>query len=122
MSDTKFTPGPWKANDTNIHAGNEHIVTAWGLEGRVSDERNEGESWLQMRERTDPSRKEAEMEGIANAHLIAATPDMYKWIESEHCPNSNCDNNGAINHGDELEQCQWCYERNEILMRARGEQ
>ena len=78
---SKYTEGEWEAVGGQIKASGEHIITAWGLEGRVSEERKDGESWLEMRKRTDPDRVCAEIEGLANANLIAQAPAMHKELE-----------------------------------------
>lgn len=79
---TDFTEGPWTFSGAGIKAGDEHIATTWALEFRVSDKRKDGESWLEMRERTTPERAAAAAEARANTHLIAAAPDMYAALRA----------------------------------------
>jgi len=62
MSETKFTPGPW------IKRGKGTIETSgWAEVAAVMDG--------QMLDRVDHETQEA------NAHLIAAAPDMYEELE-----------------------------------------
>lgn len=52
---------------------------------------------------------EADETAIANAHLIAAAPRMYKLFELANCP--HCDGSGGYydDYG-KVHQCQWCDE------------
>ena len=107
----KFTEGPWVAEGSAIKAGEEHIITAWGLEGRVNEERLEGESWLEMRGRTFPARVAAGEEGDANAHLIAAAPEMYEALEYQK---------GCMESSD-YDLLTFLHMRDAALSKARGE-
>ncbi|OYR25698.1 hypothetical protein CEV34_2667 [Brucella pseudogrignonensis] len=87
MADTKFTPGPWHlcahlANiDKEIECGCGFRGVIYGPEGigyaicqPGFDSDNEGEEGL------SPPRYDR-MTEIANAHLIAASPELYEALE-----------------------------------------
>jgi hypothetical protein len=59
MSETKFTPGPWRANRTSVRA----------LKRTVAD-----------CEFADVSPLRVHPEDMANARLIAAAPDLYEAL------------------------------------------
>ena len=67
MSEDKFTPGPWKADESYclgaVNAGKRHIAMV-----NLFD-------W-----RDDKTRVTREQQ-IANSHLIAAAPDMYAALK-----------------------------------------
>jgi hypothetical protein len=59
------------------------VVTVWTR--HVDDTRHEGESWLAMRERTEPLRAAAKAEAAANARLFAAALEMLDTLqEAKH--------------------------------------
>lgn len=80
--ETKFTKGYWiikEGDKGSIHSSidNSLIASAWST--YKSDEievREQGESWLNMRKRTEQFRIDADLETLANAKLIAAAPDL----------------------------------------------
>lgn len=84
---TKFTPGPWqlkqnencKRKDLQVWTKHGYMVGTTVI--KVDETRLDGESWLDMRERTEEKREQAKEEANANVALIACAPDMYKAIE-----------------------------------------
>ena len=103
MSEIRFTPGPWDIDPKNtdeVYAGNGMIAVA----------ECDGQSWDQIE---------------ANAHLIAAAPDLYRAAEYfEWCADGNGD--GTANHCAVCEAHQMnghspqCWLGN-VLAKARGE-
>lgn len=74
MSDTKFTPGPWEVRikDKKYYVATGIFIIADGIWGTIPAE--------------NPASLDANVaERMANAHLIAAAPDMYRALE--HCIN-----------------------------------
>jgi len=72
MSKTKFTPGPWKAIRDPLHYGSLSTVYA----GSTEEKAGIGAQMLvQVGGWSNPTEQEA------NAHLIAAAPDMYMVLE-----------------------------------------
>ena len=82
MSETKWTPGPWKHGKTPhrykdgstqtfgadcVYSGDLAVCQVYGLWTNATLEEMEGESTQQV--------------GLANAHLIAAAPDLYAALE-----------------------------------------
>jgi len=55
------------------------------------------------------------------APTLAVAPELLSLLECAACP--QCDGSGAYydSHG-EVYQCQWCYEREAVLMAAKGDQ
>lgn len=65
MSETKFTPGPWKADDNDIEtAAGELLATAYAMDR----DRLEGRDFYETAQH--------------NAHLIAAAPDLYEALDN----------------------------------------
>ena len=75
-----FTKGPWAEKNGIIHSGGENIAFTCTLFNRVSEERLDGESWLTMRNRTEPERDAVKKEEIANGRLIEAAPVMFEIL------------------------------------------
>lgn len=75
MSDPKHTPGPWVVFDSGdkpgIDQGNGVSIVQWGLESC--------DSGINCRSEADP--QTAREERMANAHLIAAAPDLLAALE-----------------------------------------
>lgn len=72
MSETKFSPGPWKAIRDPLHYGSLSTVYA----GSTDEKAGIGAQMLvQIGGWSDPTEQEA------NANLIAAAPDMYEELE-----------------------------------------
>lgn len=67
MSETKHTPGPWTASCFLVTASNGREVTHTGLLGR---------------RRSSHAEQSGGDEDEANAHLIAAAPDLLKALET----------------------------------------
>lgn len=95
MSKTKFTPGPWKIvedrvpSSLEVYGGTIAICECW-------------------------RRANAETE-MANAHLIAAAPDLYKTLEWVYTT--------AVEHDDqdEFDWAIYCERLYQALAKARGE-
>ncbi|MGB1214863.1 MAG: hypothetical protein ACPG4X_15965 [Pikeienuella sp.] len=79
MTDAKFTAGPLKAKGHSIYNGGKLIATVH-LPFAIDEPRLDGESWVEMMERTKPEREARDIEGDANAHLIAAAPELYEAL------------------------------------------
>lgn len=77
---SKHTPGPWvvstrRTADGGIeHAGG--VIAFTAIPRSVDESREHGESWIEMRDRTQPERDVIAREQVANARLIAAAPDL----------------------------------------------
>ena len=110
-NETKWTPGPWLRD------------TASGLscDVRASSGRKVALCWgLSTTRAAMENRPGYRAECNANASLIAVAPEMYILLEAATCP--SCDGSGAFYQGDgDVTQCQWCYERDAALAKARGE-
>ena len=116
MRETKFTPGPWSEDSIGgvVHAG----------EMRVCDVRGWG--WLTGQGGLKLSPQEAEQIQDANAHLIAAAPDLYAAllrIQEDHGP---CGYGSGKRRPEDdnvihvAESCRGCLV-DKILAKARGE-
>jgi hypothetical protein len=100
MSDTKFTPGPWivdKSFNADIQAPDGLDIATCCAE--ILNRHTDGE------------------EGIANAHLIAAAPDMYAALEKAVSDYGN--NGGPWNVPSEPGT--WIEMAQSALSKARGE-
>lgn len=72
MSETKFSPGPWKAIRDPLHYGSLSTVYA----GSTDEKAGIGAQMLvQIGGWSDPTEQEA------NANLIAAAPELYEALE-----------------------------------------
>jgi len=89
MSNEKFTQGEWSAVEMGLPLCGIKIVSVKYPHGffcsppliKVCEDRLDGESWVEMRERTKAQRVKCIRESNANAHLIAAAPEMYRALE-----------------------------------------
>lgn len=121
MSETKFTPGPWVddlESDWTIDTGGENSFVHIGREGCNPVDIAIVPSALGMDSVLD-----------ANAHLIAAAPELYVELDmqAKNCP--LCKGTGKAVHGYELmtqddpvpTDCQRCKGAREALAKARGE-
>ena len=78
--ETKFTKGEWKTKANGVFVDNKLLITCWHARD-TDEEREPGESWLDMRKRTAPEREiNNEIEPKANAKLIAAAPEMFNAL------------------------------------------
>ena len=78
------TAGPWQVGDERrvyVPDIGKFIASAW-WPGKVDEIRQQGESWLDMRERTDPERNALKEAESANTRLIAAAPDMVAALKA----------------------------------------
>lgn len=81
----KHTPGPWSVS--NKYGSKGAVAHASGfiafptMPREASEDRIDGESWLDMRTRTQPDRDAIDSEKEANARLIAAAPDMLQALK-----------------------------------------
>jgi hypothetical protein len=68
MSEAKHTPGPWRREQDIILAGEIGVAEIFQIDepSRPTDER--------------PTRADCEAEEQANAHLVAAAPDLLKAL------------------------------------------
>lgn len=75
----KGSKGKWELRKDSLIFSiqtNEFIANSCTLITRVCDERLNGESWLEMRKRTEPERIACHKEKLANAQLIATAPEL----------------------------------------------
>lgn len=83
MSEAKFTKGEWRVEivnrDAKVYYPHGFLTSANII--KIDDSKLDGESWLEMRDRTRPLRKAAKVESNANMHLIAAAPELYELLE-----------------------------------------
>jgi len=101
MSETKFTPGPWEVRLDDSTFGPKLEIHQEGAENRVP-----------ICERDLGFNDDVDEESKANAHLIAAAPEMYEAIE------------GLLNvisetRGEDARQA--VIKANEVLAKARGD-
>lgn len=85
MSEFKGTKGEWYFDKNTNAIKNKNVqgilATAWSVYNLGLEEvREEGESWLSMRNRTKQLREDKEKETIANAQLISCAPEMFKEL------------------------------------------
>jgi hypothetical protein len=105
------TPGPWTSEGT--------LIIKFGNDGRaiclIADSRGETTSDVRPMELTDPDWKT----GIANAHLIAAAPDLLSALEHVLDAQDRYRQHG----GETLENHLWKMERlaRAAIARAKGE-
>ena len=69
MTDTKFTPGPLRADQHRVYNGKDKIASAWFVPEDLYG-------------LTEDQRIAAVNEAFANAHLIAAAPELYEALEA----------------------------------------
>jgi hypothetical protein len=120
---TKFTKGPWqlkqnencKHKDLQVWTKHGYMVGATVI--KVDETRLDGESWLDMRDRTENARELAKEEANANVALIACAPDMYEMlVDILECAE---DSHTEIHHSDLIHSLHDGINR--LLKRARGE-
>lgn len=83
---TAHTRGPWfitnKPESLGVIAHTGGCIAFTAIPRKVNQEREEGESWLDMRDRTQAERESVKQEEAANARLIAAAPELLEELES----------------------------------------
>lgn len=82
----EHTKGKWIFDELKQSIVNENqngiLVTVWETYDADQVEiKEDGESWLDMRERTKPLREASNKEKIANLKLIAAAPEMLEMLK-----------------------------------------
>lgn len=87
MTNFKGTKGKWFYCETSKGVKSNNVkgllATAWSVYNSDEvEQRLEGESWLDMRNRTEHIRNEKELEMKANAKLIACAPEMLEMLEN----------------------------------------
>ena len=78
----KFSQGEWTSKRTLIKCNGELVAYTATLIDRVDETRLDGESWLDMRHRTNAERLACSEEEMANAKLIAAAPSLLEALIS----------------------------------------
>ncbi len=121
MSETKFTEGPWCIKE--IEDDKEYIRVRGTRLGRKFKIANV----IDLKNHHDESKwcKEDRAESLANAHLIAAAPEMYQLLE-RFLPYStfDCDGNEILHGGDfnwNEDDDPMIDELKTLLAKARGE-
>jgi hypothetical protein len=113
MSDTKFTPGPWKAF---FGTENNSVLLGIGEESTGEGVADCGQIYCKGKfgiwRGKDP-------EARANAHLIAAAPEMYEQLQSARDKVARL---VAELGGDEYAVAMACDPYDATLCKARGEQ
>lgn len=81
--DIMYTKEKWIFVESNLSVvANGNNIAFTGIPRHVSEIRKEGESWLDMRNRTEPERKAIYEEQKANAKLISAASEMFEALKS----------------------------------------
>ena len=77
-----YTKEKWIFIESNLSVvANGNNIAFTVIPRHISEIRNEGESWLDMRHRTEPERKLVDEEQKANAKLISAAPEMFEALK-----------------------------------------
>lgn len=103
--ETKYTKGTWEITNGHITSNGESIAFTATLLGRIDETKLNGESWLDMRNRTESERINCENEKKANAKLIAAAPELLDALI------------GFFNTKYDPE---WLYENKELIINAKN--
>lgn len=113
MNDTKFTNGVWTTEKTEsgVKVNYSHGFLTSSDVIKIDESRQEGESWLDMRNRTESARQAAKEESNANMYLIAAAPEMYAQL-------AELRDSMAFLKGDDYELV---VQADKVLAKARGE-
>lgn len=93
----KHTPGPWALDNSVLVKKDGYVIVMSGVNLEVDESQNEGESWMDMRKRTEPLRAKRNAERKANMKLIVASPDMLEALEQLK---DILEDDGLINAGD----------------------
>jgi hypothetical protein len=80
--EAKFTKGEWLvrvgSDDAKVYYPHGFLTSASVI--RIDESRLDGESWIDMRDRTKSARDKAKVESNANMYLIASAPEMYSIL------------------------------------------
>jgi len=76
------TPGPWVILGDNVGCATGHVAFTTCNPRTIDETKADGESWLDMRDRTKAAREALAKEVMANARLIAAAPDMLAALQA----------------------------------------
>lgn len=79
---SKHTPGPWVILGDNVGCKTGHVAFTTCNPRTIDETKADGESWLDMRDRTKTERDGLAKEVAANARLIAAAPDLLEALEA----------------------------------------
>lgn len=86
MSMNNYTQGPWSVSQetggrNGIQDSKGNYIAFTSLPYKIDQTQNDGESWLDMRQRIAPQINARDRAQEANARLIAAAPDMLEALE-----------------------------------------
>ncbi len=80
---SEYTALPWKVINKSIRAFPYELVALTCIPREYNAERLEGESWIEMRERTEPERIAIEKEEEANAAFIIIAVNNHDKLVDE---------------------------------------
>lgn len=105
---SEHTPGEWQVSSRfgsvgAVETTSKEIIAFPCSPRRVDEARLDGESWLDMHNRTDPARLAIEREKDANAHLLASAPNLLKAaLAASHALKSYASGNSATDLAEEV--------------------
>ena len=90
---TEYTPGPWKIDETTI--GLEDEYQSWWQEiFEISSEQENSHIWIAFVQRNPYPGSKHNKQMKANAHLLAAAPDLYEALEMVRDADEDCRKDG----------------------------